>query len=351
MVPGKADSSRLVVRVEREGADPFVLAWDDAGGSLEVDGLFPGAAGVQVLRFAREEGATEPTVEGPVTGSISLSATPVGLFPSAGGPQGDPSPTGTPAASGAGQGPRGAFIVVHLEVPSAPQVVARRWPNLERLVALADRYGYPLTLHVSWPWAAYAYDNGLLDTVRAWEAEGHEIGLHHHGPKHKFFDGYTDASEEIRTDGWYATRYPYQGTIADLMAFMAPLTERGITSASMYDPDAEEWPAGVLYYATDSGEDPSKEDLLSRPVETTHNGHPVVEIYNAGYEIDHLGSAAVTLEDVEGALDRAAPDEYLGLVFNDETLGEDFGLIEPLFQLFQERGVRVETVSTLLGER
>ncbi len=255
-----------------------------------------------------------------------------------------------PAESAAG-GPKGAFIVVHLEVPQTPQVVARRWANLERLVALADQYGVKLTVHFSWPWADYAYKRNLLNTVHAWEANGHEIGLHHHGPTHKFFDGYTDNPDAIRTDGWYATNYPYQGTIVDLMAFMAPLTNKGITSASMYDADAEEWPAGVLYYATDSGEEPSKDDLLSRPVETTHNGYPVVEIYNAGYEIDHLGAEAATLADVERALQTAAPDEYLGIVFNDETIGEDFSLVEPLFQLLQQQGVQVESVSTLMTNR
>lgn len=83
-----------------------------------------------------------------------------------------------------------------------------------------------------------------------------------------------------------------------LKEFLAPLSQKGITSAGMSDEDTD-WPEGVLYFATDSGDTPSKDDLLSRPVETTHNGHPVVEIYNAGYEIEHLGDAAVTLADVE----------------------------------------------------
>ncbi|RMG83632.1 MAG: hypothetical protein D6712_12740, partial [Chloroflexi bacterium] len=79
--------------------------------------------------------------------------------------------------------------------------------------------------------------------------------------------------------------------------------------------------------------------------------YPVVEIYNAGYEIAHLGDAAVTLADVEAALQRAGADEYLGIVFNDETIENDFALIEPLFELLAQHGVQVETVSALLSRR
>lgn len=51
------------------------------------------------------------------------------------------------------------------------------------------------------------------------------------------------------------------------------------------------------------------------------------------------------------ALQTAAHDEYLGLVFNDETIEKGFALIEPLFQVLQQYGVRVETVSSLMANR
>ncbi len=347
VVSGAADSSRLVVRVEREGASPFVIAWDDAGGTLDAETLFPGAAGVRVLHFVTEEGVADLPAE-TVRGEISLAATPVMLFPleetEGGLPASSPSPTAAAAA-----GPRGAFIALHLEVSRPPRIAAL-WPLLEQFIALADRYGVKVTLQFSWPWAEYVYRNDLLDVVHAWEAEGHEIALHHHGPTHKFFDGYTNAPQAVRSDGWYATEYGYLGDMNALMEFLAPLSQKGITSAGMSDEDAD-WPEGVLYFATDSGETPSQDDLLSRPLETTHNGYPVVEIYNAGYEIGHLGAAAVGLAEVEQALQTATADEYLGLVFNDETLEQDFALIEPLFRLLDEYGLPVSTVSALLEGR
>ncbi len=259
-------------------------------------------------------------------------------------------PTVTASAPEESGGPvEGAFIAFHLEV-SRMNRVNTLWPLLERFMALADQYGVKVTLQFSAPWAEYVYQNNLLDTVRAWEANGHEIALHHHGPTHKFFDGYTDDPTAVRADGWYATEGMYLGSMDDLMTFLAPLSQQGMTSAGMSD-EATDWPAGVLYFATDSGETPSADDLLSTPVEVTHNGYPAVEIYNAGYLIEHFGNAAVDLDDVETALQTAASGEYLGLVFNDETFEKDFNQIEPLFQLLQQYGVTIETVSDLMDRR
>ncbi len=346
VVPGRRDSSRAVIRVDRRGEDPFVVAWDDSGGTLDTGTLIPGAAVVAVTTFVTEEGA-EPVVEDGVVGDLVLSSTPVMIAPVEDVPGGAPATTPTTMADQAGGGPAGAFIAFHLEVTSQSRIDAL-WPRLEQFMALADRYGVKVTLQFSAPWAGYVRRRGLESTVHAWEDEGHEIALHHHGPTHKFFDGYTNDPDAIRTDGWYATDGTYAGDMSALMDLLAPLTGRGITSAGMSDEDTD-WPEGVLYFATDSGETPSKDDLLSRPVETTHSGYPVIEIYNAGYEIAHLGTAAVGLDDVEEALATAAPDQYLGIVFNDETIEDDYALIEPLFELLGREGVAVDTVSSLLG--
>jgi len=241
---------------------------------------------------------------------------------------------------------RGVFIPFHLEVKDKPGIKAL-WPNLEKFMALADRYGHKITLQFSPQWADYVYQNGLLETIQAWEANGHEIALHHHGPTHDFFDGYTNDSASVREEGYFSGQV-YVGDMAALMSFMAPLSSN-IRSAGMSDEDTD-WPEGVWFYATDSGDTPSKDDLLSTPVVKWHNGYPVVEIYNTGYLISHLGDAAVTLADIESSLQTATTGQYMGIVFNDETIGEDFEEIEPLFQLLQRYGVQARTVSDLLGK-
>ncbi|MFQ5407411.1 MAG: hypothetical protein ACE5FI_03185, partial [Anaerolineales bacterium] len=100
---------------------------------------------------------------------------------------------------------------------------------------------------------------------------------------------------------------------------------------------------------TDSGDEPSKDDLLSSPVRVAHNGYPVIEIYNTGYSIDHLGDAAVTLTEIETGLQTATPEQIMGLVFNDETIESHFDQIEPLFLLLQQYGLQVQTVLDLLA--
>ena len=239
----------------------------------------------------------------------------------------------------------GAFVVVHLEVSTLSHV-RQVWPRLEDLVALADRYGQQLTLHFSAPWVSVALADGHATTVQQWRAAGHEIGLHHHGPSHKFFDGYTNRPDLIRTDGYYAYTDTHLGDMADLMALLDRLAP-GTRSASMSDADTD-WPPGVPYYLTDSGDAPSRDDLLSRPVTTTHNGQPVTELYNAGYAIDHLGAAQVDLADVEQALRDGQSDQYLGLVINDDTLANHFDEIEPLFALLARYGVTLGGGGTLL---
>ncbi len=239
----------------------------------------------------------------------------------------------------------GAFLVVHLEV-ATPGHVRAAWPQLEALVALADRYRQPLVLHFSAPWLQVVAQDGHSAEVQGWMAAGHEVGLHHHGASHKFFDGYTNAPGQVRSDGWYAVTQTVQGDMDELMALLAGLNPAA-RSASMSDADTD-WPAGLAYYLTDSGDSPSAADLLSRPVATTRNGQPVTELYNAGYAIDHLGAAQVDLAAIESALQTGAADQYLGLVINDDTLANHFDRIEPLFQLLERYGVRLETTGALL---
>ncbi len=236
---------------------------------------------------------------------------------------------------------QGVFLAFHLEVSTPPRIHSL-WPSLVDFVALADTYGAKVSLQFSEPWARYVYDNDLTATVQAWEANGHEIALHHHGPTHKFFDWYTNRPDLIRTDGWYATDGTYQGDMAALMTFPDPLAVNPIVSAGMSDADID-WPAGVLYYATKTGETSAKTDLLSVPVQATYNGYTVTKVTNAGYAIDHLGDAAVTLADIEQGLQNATPDQVMGIVVNDDTIENHFDEIEPLFQLLQQYALQVRT--------
>ena len=242
---------------------------------------------------------------------------------------------------------QGVFLTFHLEVSRAPRIQTL-WPLLVDFMELADQYGAKISLQFSAPWAEYVTSQGLTDTVLAWEANGHEIALHHHGPTHKFFDGYTERPDRIRTDGWYATDGVYKGDMAALMALLDPLTNASVVSAGMSDGETD-WPEGVRYYATKYEEENSKADLISVPWQATYNGHTVTVVTNAGYAIDHLGDAAVTLAEIEQALQDATPDQVMGLVLNDDTVENHFDQIEPLFQLLARYGVQGGTIRDTLS--
>ncbi|RME11689.1 MAG: hypothetical protein D6802_06175 [Ardenticatenia bacterium] len=242
---------------------------------------------------------------------------------------------------------QGLFLAFHLEV-SGPTRITTLWPKLATFMALADQYDANVSLQFSEPWARYVFENDQVATIQAWEANGHEIALHHHGPTHKFFDGYTDRPDLIRTDGWYATDGVYKGDMDALMAFLAPLATSPIVSAGMSDADID-WPQGVRYYATKYGEENAKADLVSTPWQETYNGFTVTVVTNAGYAIDHLGDAAVTLDDIEVALQTATPDRVLGIVVNDDTIEKHFDQVEPLFQLLARYDVQARTTRDVLS--
>ncbi len=244
----------------------------------------------------------------------------------------------------------GAFVAVHLEV-STRQHIAQLWPQLERLIALADEHDEKLTLMFTAHWARYILDNDLLDEVHAWERAGHEIALHHHGPSHAFFDGYTNRPDLIQDPSAYRFPVTYQGTMDDLMHLVGPLSEQIIVSAGMTDQEVD-WHPQLRYQATKSDPEagPSPDDLLSVPHRVKYNGLPAIEVFNTGYAIGRLeGSGAVTLEDVERALEMATSEQVMGLVLNDDTLqNRRFEEVRELFEVLSEYEVQAQTMRDLL---
>ncbi len=243
----------------------------------------------------------------------------------------------------------GVFLAMHFEVGTWPHM-EQTWPRVVELVALADRYGFKLTLQFSPQWAQYVYETDQLATVHGWEQNGHEIALHHHGPSHKYFDGYTNDPSLLQPLEWYGDpqgyRAQYLGDIAALMDFMAPLSQRGIVTVSMTDEEAD-WPDGALYNT--DGQPHRIDGLLSVPEHVTYRGQDVLQVYNVGYAIARLGEDAVTLAGVEDGLQRATPDQIMGLVINDDTLQDQPEALEALFELLTRYGVGIRTVRDLLG--
>ena len=137
----------------------------------------------------------------------------------------------------------------------------------------------------------------------------------------------------------------------DLLRMMAPLSQLGMVSAGMTDQEYD-WHPQLRFHATKSDPEagPSPQDLLSVPHRVEYGGLPAIEVFNTGYAIGRLaGSGGVTLDDVEGALQRATPEQLLGIVLNDDTLAQQrFEDVRALFELLGEYGVRAEAMRALL---
>jgi hypothetical protein len=67
------------------------------------------------------------------------------------------------------------------------------WPTVIKLVQLADKYDFKLSLTLNPQWAEYILkDNQKIEHVSKWVHNGHELAFHHHGINHIDWNGYSN---------------------------------------------------------------------------------------------------------------------------------------------------------------
>ncbi len=240
------------------------------------------------------------------------------------------------------------FIAIHMEVHPSQGVLPKdtkhpqeMWPTLGELVASADRHRVRLTLEFNPQWATYILaDQGRLGTLRSWETTGHEIALHHHGPSHGDWNGYTD-----RTDKTSDSRYI--GTIPQMMALMRKLPAGGKILSGGITNETTDWPEGVVY---DTNGGTEKRDLLSQPARIVYNGHSVTQLRYRMYATKNKEAAA--LNEIEAGFDQVGNGTYMGIVFHcfDYHAGERTAAIDALFASLDKHGVSTVATSTLMSK-
>lgn len=238
-----------------------------------------------------------------------------------------------------------AFISIHMEPGSNPSTTAYpelHWSDLVSLIALADEYDVKLSLVFNPQWATYILDDEeKLAVLRSWEAAGHEIGLHHHGPHHGSWNGYTDQEE-------YKDDLKYIGSVEDMMNLLNQLPASGqiLVAGIGGEEDVDfDWPDGVIY-ETDGGADGAA-DILSNPTKNVYNGHRVISLRHAQYQV---GKMSLSLKEIASYLEEQQSEEYMGIIFHEKNYAENPAKIEQLFQLFQDYDVEVKTVQDILKE-
>ncbi len=236
------------------------------------------------------------------------------------------------------------FIAVHCEPgnnPLSTEYVERNWPSLIMLVKSASEHGMQLTLLFNPQWAMYILADGKrLEVVRKWEAIGHEIGLHHHGPSMNSWNGYTN-------QGKYFGSRKSMGTIREMMVLVNMLPASGQVQTACVNSDDQEFdfPQNVIY-ETNGGSNKFG-DLWSVPTEFTWNGQDVLRVTHARYAA--RGSEVnIDLQEMVQLLDQNADDEVMGIVFHTFEYAETPVPFDALFRLLDERGIYTSSVSAIM---
>jgi len=239
-----------------------------------------------------------------------------------------------------------AFVAVHMETASDEHSLAYQetyWPAVVELVELADSYGYSLTLKFTPQWGMYiAQDPEKLAVVHQWQAEGHEIGLHHHGYSHVNWDGYTAVAS-------HATDDEYLGDIEEMYANVSILSSTGIITLAAMTDEETDWPAdkGILYETEGIPGVNDEADccFVSSPEPSNIAG--VTQLQSMPYATQRGGG--LTLPEIIQAISTLEEGQYIGLTLNDIGFSENREQVVKLFDAFKKQNVAVKTVSDILS--
>jgi len=303
--------------------------------------------------------------------------------------------------TGAGAGIEYAYMAVHLDPdtppadPSTGAVNETRastyYPSMVELVELADVHGHELTLMFTPQWAVHTtsvacqvpadgdwdgqYEylgveyGTCLSLVQAFEANGHEIALHHHPlDAPAGWDGFTDAetwAADRDGDGVDETYFadgggpsgPDPWYLGDLAAMMDLVNAIG-AGGSVVSATTEEYPPGFLYQAaggpaayTDAT---SPGDLVSQPCAAEWDGLWVWQFRMRLYTSESTQNTVRLDELPDAMVDFEGSGEgpwTLGLVTHAKNVA-DTGAPQysALFEDLATLGLTLETVVSAMGQ-
>lgn len=238
------------------------------------------------------------------------------------------------------------FIAIHCEPGSDPLstgYAALNWPSLVDLVGSAATHNMKLTLLMNPQWAKYIIeDEHRLALVRVWELNGHELGLHSHGPHMNSWNGYTNQEQ-------YFNSPDFMGTMDDLMYVVNQLPASGqmVTACIASENQEHDFPAGIIY-ETNGGAN-KFDDLWSMPTQYTWNGQGVLRVTHARYAAS-FSEVNIDLQQMSKILDANESDEIMGIVFHCFEYADNPAPYKTLFKLLDERGIHTNTVSDIVED-
>ncbi len=226
-----------------------------------------------------------------------------------------------------------SFFAVHLEPQTAN---SNTFKTLKEFVETADSYNVKLTLMFTPQWAEMVLaDNKKLALVRQWEAAGHEIAAHHHGPSHPgTWDGYTNAEnwQELREK--FGKAEQYLGDMNDYLEILEKLPRGGRIFSGTLTDKCTDTPPGVIYDAAGpfiEGKTPEGRTTIIR----THlfNNVLTYKLYIKALRIDES-----TLREIKEQYNSLKEKEIMGVATHASNFaGKDKELILSWFEFLHNK--------------
>jgi len=174
-----------------------------------------------------------------------------------------------------------SFFSVHCEEDTNPTTY---YPYLKELVNTADSYSIPLTIMFNPSWINYILeDQSKIDEIHSWQANGHEIALHHHGPSHGGWNGYSnmpkEEAEALHKQWNPHSRKTYKGTVDDYFSKLKELAYPYEVKSGTVTDKWTDMPEEQIYDAEGRAE-----GRTSKAVTNIYNNHTTYRInLRAGY--------------------------------------------------------------------
>lgn len=232
------------------------------------------------------------------------------------------------------------FFTIHCE-PNDSHL----FQKLVQLVNLANRHQVPLTIEFTPQWVdSILRVSSRLALVRQWQQQGHEIGAHHHGIYHPYWDRYTNyPAATITAQG----KNPAD-LLGDMNAYRLFLEKIGGDSLMLTmggpgesDPDqSKDWHE-VFIYRTGGGRQP--QDAFSSPAVLTYGPYRVCQINY--YFID----TQTAVNALKGRYNNIASKDVVGVVTHTHNFAADSNYVIDWMQFVQ--GTQRKTVRQIMRDR
>lgn len=247
------------------------------------------------------------------------------------------------------KGPFAVFFAVHMEAVelSKGKYQEGQWPNLVKLVKMADRYGAKLTLMFNPQWAEYILkDKTKFELLKDWQKMGHEIAMHYHNVFHSDWNGYTN-----RLDKKYTDDPRYRGTVEEMMKLLHRISfpdktltmcmgpKKNSDSASQVEIDEVDYPQGIIYDVdgVNAG--------LGRILTTEFKDREIFQLKHHSLLPERRGS---DLKGIQSEFEQAKPLEVLGVVTHEGDFGKSPPYIEEWFKFAKSKNVKMRTVRDIV---